>query len=165
MQALGVLDVDGLDVGVEALLGVLLVVTLAGDADTETEGDTLDTGFPDLLVELGVDADVLGTLLGALANRRVQPWGSTKLTIACSAKARISLMALGARFLKLTPWHYIPQKKLQSVFRPNAICKRKLCAMNVCGLSAIVDFIKLILLLCSGFGCVDVKKAFSSPSS
>lgn len=69
MQALGVLDVDSLDVGVEALLGVLLVVTLAGDADTETEGDTLDTGFPDLLVELGVDTDVLGTLLNTLATR------------------------------------------------------------------------------------------------
>ena len=63
MEALGVLDVDGLDVGVETLLGVLLVVTLAGDADTDTEGNALDTGFPDLLVQLGVDADVLGALL------------------------------------------------------------------------------------------------------
>lgn len=63
METLGVLDVDGLDVGVETLLGVLLVVTLAGDADTETEGNTLDTGFPDLLVQLGVDADILGALL------------------------------------------------------------------------------------------------------
>lgn len=63
MEALGVLDVDGLDVGVETLGGVLLVVTLAGDADTDTEGNALDTGFPDLLVQLGVDADVLGALL------------------------------------------------------------------------------------------------------
>ena len=62
VETLGVLDVDGLDVGVEALLGVLLVVTLTGDADTETEGDTLDAGLPDLLVELGVNADVLGAL-------------------------------------------------------------------------------------------------------
>lgn len=62
METLGVLDVDGLDVGVETLLGVLLVVTLAGDADTETEGNALDTGFPDLLVQLGVDADILGAL-------------------------------------------------------------------------------------------------------
>jgi hypothetical protein len=66
VETLGVLDVDSLDVGVETLLGVLLVVTLAGDADTETEWDTLDTGFPDLLVELGVDADVLGTLFTML---------------------------------------------------------------------------------------------------
>lgn len=63
METLGVLDVNGLDVGVKTLLGVLLVVTLAGDADTETEGNTLDTGFPDLLVQLGVDADILGALL------------------------------------------------------------------------------------------------------
>jgi len=84
VQTLGVLDVDGLDVGVQTLLGVLLVVTLAGDADTETEGDTLDTGFPDLLVELGVDADVLGTLvkhvnIPIIADRRYEhcsnlPW-------------------------------------------------------------------------------------------
>lgn len=65
METLGVLDVDGLDVGVETLLGVLLVVTLAGDADTETEGNALDTGFPDLLVQLGVDADILGALFAS----------------------------------------------------------------------------------------------------
>jgi hypothetical protein len=39
---------------------ICLVVTLAGDADTETEGNALDTGFPDLLVQLGVDADPKG---------------------------------------------------------------------------------------------------------
>ena len=62
MQTLGVLDVDGLDVGVQLLLGTLLVVTLAGDAHPETERNTLDTGFPDLLVQLGVETDVLGAL-------------------------------------------------------------------------------------------------------
>ena len=62
VQTLGVLDVDGLDVGVQALLGTLLVVTLAGDADAETEGDALDTGLPDLLVQGGVDTDILGAL-------------------------------------------------------------------------------------------------------
>lgn len=62
MQALGRLDVDGLDVGVELLLGVLLVVTLTGDADTETEGNALNTGLPDLLVESGVETDIGGTL-------------------------------------------------------------------------------------------------------
>ena len=54
METLGVLDVDGLDVGVELLLGTLLVVTLTGDADTEAERNALDTGLPDLLVKLGV---------------------------------------------------------------------------------------------------------------
>lgn len=61
-QALGVLDVDGLDVGVELLLGALLVVTLARDADTEAERNALDTALPDLLVQLGVEADVAGAL-------------------------------------------------------------------------------------------------------
>lgn len=62
VQTLGVLDVDGLHVGVQLLLGILLVVTLTRDAHTQTEGDTLDTGFPDLLVQLGVETDVLGAL-------------------------------------------------------------------------------------------------------
>lgn len=62
VQTLGVLNVDGLNVGVQTLLCTLLVVTLARDTDTQAEGDTLDTGFPDLLVQLGVEADVLGAL-------------------------------------------------------------------------------------------------------
>lgn len=62
VETLGVLDVDGLDVRVQLLLSTLLVVTLSGDADTETVGNALDAGFPDLLVELGVEADVLGAL-------------------------------------------------------------------------------------------------------
>jgi hypothetical protein len=62
VQTLGVLDIDGLDVGVELLLGALLVVTLTADADTETKGNALDAGFPDLLVQLGVEADILGAL-------------------------------------------------------------------------------------------------------
>jgi hypothetical protein len=62
VQALGALDVDSLNVGVQTLLSTLLVVTLAGDADTETEGNALDTSLPDLLVQGGVDTDILGAL-------------------------------------------------------------------------------------------------------
>ena len=62
LEALGVGDVDGLDVGVKLLLGILLVVTLTRDAHAETEGHTLDAALPDLLVQLGVEADVGGTL-------------------------------------------------------------------------------------------------------
>lgn len=62
LETLGVGDVDGLHVGVELLLGVLLVVTLTGDADAEAEGNALDTALPDLLVQLGVETDVGGTL-------------------------------------------------------------------------------------------------------
>lgn len=61
-ETLGVLDVDGLDVGVELLLGTLLVVTLTADADTEAERNALDARLPDLLVQLRVEADVGGTL-------------------------------------------------------------------------------------------------------
>jgi hypothetical protein len=62
VKTLGILDIDGLNVAVKLLLGAFLVVTLAADADTETEGDALDTGFPDFLVQLGVEADVFGAL-------------------------------------------------------------------------------------------------------
>lgn len=61
-QALGILDVDGLDIRVQLLFRTLLIVTLATDANTETEGDTLDTAFPDLLVQLRVKTDILGAL-------------------------------------------------------------------------------------------------------
>ena len=54
VETLGVLDVDGLDVGVQLLLGALLVVTLTGDTDTEAERNALDARLPDLLVKLGV---------------------------------------------------------------------------------------------------------------
>jgi len=63
LQTLGVLNVDGLHVRVQLLLGALLVVSLTGDADAQTERNALDAGFPNLLVELGVEADVLGALI------------------------------------------------------------------------------------------------------
>lgn len=56
--SLALLDVDGLDVAVQLLLGALLVVTLSADAHAQTEGDALDAALPDLLVQLGVEADV-----------------------------------------------------------------------------------------------------------
>lgn len=61
-QALGVLDIDGLNVAVELLLGTLLIVSSSGDADAESEWNTLDTLLPNLLVELGVQADIGGAL-------------------------------------------------------------------------------------------------------
>ena len=47
---------------VKLLLGTLLVVTLSRDAHTQPEGNALDAGFPNLLVELRVEADILGAL-------------------------------------------------------------------------------------------------------
>ena len=61
-EALGVLHIDGLNVAVQLLLGVLLVVSSSGNADTESERNALDTLLPDLLVELGVQADIGGAL-------------------------------------------------------------------------------------------------------
>lgn len=118
-ETLGVLDVHGLNVAVELLLGALLVVTSARDADAESVWNTLDTLLPDLLVELGVDADIGGALSSivsipstrAKALSRASASGpilgsvtsDTRRTIDLKAKALISLMALGALFLKLTP--------------------------------------------------------------
>lgn len=62
METLRVLDVDSLDVAVELLLSTLLVVSSAGNADAQSVGNTLDTLLPDLLVQLGVDADISSTL-------------------------------------------------------------------------------------------------------
>lgn len=62
LQTFGVLHIDGLNVAVQLLLGTVLVVTLTRDANAKSEWDTLDTALPDLLVELGVETDVLGTL-------------------------------------------------------------------------------------------------------
>ena len=45
--------------------------------------------------------------------------------MACSAKARISLMALGARFLKLTPWHYISGKEVTISLPPECHLQEK----------------------------------------
>lgn len=62
LHALGVLDVDGLYVAVELLFGTLLVVTSPGDADAKSVRNALDTLLPDLLVQLGVEADIGGAL-------------------------------------------------------------------------------------------------------
>src|SRR5689334_9846212 len=76
LKTLGVLDVHGLDERVELLLGALLVVTLPADADTDAEGNALDAVFPDLLVQLGVEADIGGTLLkqSEAGERMVSAW-------------------------------------------------------------------------------------------
>ena len=139
MEALGVLDVDGLDVAVELLLGALLVVTSPRDADAESVGNALDTLLPDLLVELGVDTDIGGALhmnlsasgscpelvvhhgvfvAGLGVGARVGWDASVQRTIAWVAKALISLMALGALFLKVTPWSCLHHQHLSPLSVP-----------------------------------------------
>lgn len=100
MQALGVLNVDGLDVGVETLDGTLLVVTLARDANTETEGDTLDTGFPDLLVELGVNTDVLGALFNTLTKGIIEQGASVVAYHSLLSEGTDLLDGLGSTLLE-----------------------------------------------------------------
>ena len=62
LQTLGVLHIDSLHVGVQLLLGALLVVTLTRDAYTQTKWHALNARLPHLLVQLRVEADVLGAL-------------------------------------------------------------------------------------------------------
>lgn len=100
LQTLGVLDVDGLDVAVELLGCALLIVSLSGDAYADAERDTLDSRLPDLLVQLRVDTDILGTLEVSILIVGIM---KAQRTIACSANALISLIARGAFFLKVAP--------------------------------------------------------------
>lgn len=62
MESLGVLDVDGLNIAVQLLLGALLVISSSGNSHAQPVGNTLNTLLPDLLVELRVQTDVGGTL-------------------------------------------------------------------------------------------------------
>lgn len=62
LQTLGVLDRNSLDIAVKLLLCALLIITLSRDAHTESVRNTLDTLLPDLLVQLRIEADVLGAL-------------------------------------------------------------------------------------------------------
>jgi hypothetical protein len=61
-------DLSYCDQRVLPLLGVFLVVPLAGNPDTDSPRHTPDTAAPDVLVELHIDPDIGGThgLLGEL---------------------------------------------------------------------------------------------------
>uniref|UniRef100_A0A0A9FFY1 60S ribosomal protein L31 n=1 Tax=Arundo donax TaxID=35708 RepID=A0A0A9FFY1_ARUDO len=53
-------DLGNSDQRVELLLGIFLVVPLAGDPDTDTPWHAPDTTAPDLLVEHHINPDVCG---------------------------------------------------------------------------------------------------------
>jgi len=61
-ETLGVVNVDGLHVAVQLLLGVLLVIAFPRDAYAQPVGYALDAVLPDLFVEKGVDPNVPGAL-------------------------------------------------------------------------------------------------------
>jgi hypothetical protein len=122
LQTLGILDIDGLHIRVQLFFGTFLVVSLTGNANSQAERNALDTGFPHLLVKLRIQADVLGALAQELASMTAHLQGKVHVekfryessrksveergvhTMAFSAKCLISLIALGAFFLKEAPW-------------------------------------------------------------
>ena len=59
LEALEAVDLNVLDERVELLLGVLVLVSLAGDSDAQLAGDVSDTSGPDHAVQLGVNAHLL----------------------------------------------------------------------------------------------------------
>ena len=46
---------------IEFLLGIFLVVPLAGDSDTDSPWNAPDTTAPDVLVELHINSDISGS--------------------------------------------------------------------------------------------------------
>ena len=60
--ALLLLHVHCLDIAVQLLLGTLLIVTLSRYPDAKSIWNALDARFPDLLVQLRVEAHIAGAL-------------------------------------------------------------------------------------------------------
>jgi len=73
-------DGDVGDVGVQLVDAVLVFVTLAGESDTHSDGDALDTLGPEMFVQAGIDTDILRShlLLGEVTDRLDGP-GSASL--------------------------------------------------------------------------------------
>lgn len=61
-QTLWILDVDSLDIRIQAFCCTFLVISLSADSDTKTVWNSLNTSFPDLLVQLWIETDIGGTL-------------------------------------------------------------------------------------------------------
>jgi hypothetical protein len=76
------------DIRVQLLLGVVVVVvTLAGNSYTDAVGDVLDTTGPQVLVQGGVKADILGAhLLESESLDRLHSGRSTLLEGAAKCK-------------------------------------------------------------------------------
>merc|ERR1719333_909122 len=64
-------DRDVGDVGVQLVDAVLVFVTLAGESDTHSDGDALDTLGPEMFIQAGIDTDILRShlLLGEVTDR------------------------------------------------------------------------------------------------
>ena len=64
-QSLRARHVHRLHVAVQLLLCAFLVISLPRDSNAQSVGHAFDTGLPDFLVQLGVEADVFGSLFEA----------------------------------------------------------------------------------------------------
>ena len=65
LKSFRVLDIYCLNVRVKFMLCALLIIPFAGDADTNSEWDTLNPGPPHFLVELRVEFDIFSLHLFA----------------------------------------------------------------------------------------------------
>lgn len=62
LQTLGILHIHRLNIGIQLLLGTLLIIPLPRDAHPYPERHAFDTILPDFLVQLRVEANVVGAL-------------------------------------------------------------------------------------------------------
>jgi len=88
VETLRILDVDGLNVRKQSVLCSLFVVTLARDTDTKSVRNTLDSLLPDLLVQLRVETDVLGTLFSRSVSQRSIFHSSSSSTVFSAVSCR-----------------------------------------------------------------------------
>lgn len=63
LETLGAGHIHGLDIWKQLLLGTFLVVSLAGDTDSQSVRSALDAALPELLVEEGVETHIRGAEL------------------------------------------------------------------------------------------------------
>lgn len=107
MKTLGVLDINGLNVAVQLLLGTLLIVTSSRNADAQSVADTLDTVLPNLLVQSGVQTDIRGTLLKEILLALSFPNSNILLLPFPSAGCKKALSVVSYRF----DWITLPVKR------------------------------------------------------
>jgi len=98
-----------LDEGVELFARFSVFVSSSGDSDSDSSGKISNTLAPDELVESLVNSDILMKLVKRklnILNQKIKEKGKniTFVSIFFLAKATISLIALGALFLKATLW-------------------------------------------------------------
>jgi phosphate/sulfate permease len=98
--------VNNTDNSVKLLLSILIIVSLAGKSNANTLGDVTNALGPNVLVQRGVNTNIATATTNITSHEERQGYETYEVFIACWAKALISLIALGALFLKVTPNMY-----------------------------------------------------------